>query len=122
MENKVSQDIYIQDDEIDLAELFRTLFNYKFVILGITIVFSFIGVLYSITATKWYRTVAVVEVGYTKTNNVKNYISNYDEFRVDVLASGAEILDNLNVEFDGIYVDDNVSLSKKRGGEIFTAR
>lgn len=73
--------------------------------------------LYSFTATKWYRTVAVVEVGYTKTNNVKNYIRNYDEFRVDVLASGAEVLDNLNIEFNGIYVDDDVSLSKKRGGK-----
>lgn len=60
MENRVSQDIYIKDDEIDLAELFRTLFSYKFVILGITVAFSFAGMLYSFTATKWYRTVAVV--------------------------------------------------------------
>lgn len=64
-----------KDDEIDLVELFATLWNGKIKILAITVVFLVVGILYTLIATSWYKASALVEVGYYNTNEngvVKN--------------------------------------------------
>lgn len=64
-----------KDDEIDLVELFATLWNGKIKIIVITVVFLVVGILYTLIATSWYKASALVEVGYYNTNEngvVKN--------------------------------------------------
>lgn len=57
-----------RDDEIDLTELFATLWNGKIKIIVITVVFLVVGILYTLIATSWYKASALVEVGYYNTN------------------------------------------------------
>lgn len=56
----------IQDDEIDLIELFKTLWNGKKTILIVTFTFLILAVIYTSLATKWYKAEALVEIGYYK--------------------------------------------------------
>lgn len=57
-----------KDDEIDLVELFATLWNGKIKIIVITVVFLVVGILYTLIATSWYKASALVEVGYYNIN------------------------------------------------------
>lgn len=57
-----------KDDEIDLVELFATLWNGKIKIIVITVVFLVVGILYTLIATPWYKASALVEVGYYNIN------------------------------------------------------
>lgn len=57
-----------KDDEIDLVELFATLWNGKIKIIVITVVFLVVGILYTLIATSWYKASALVETGYYTTN------------------------------------------------------
>lgn len=57
-----------KDDEIDLVELFATLWNGKIKILATTVTFLVVGILYTLIATPWYKASALVEVGYYNTN------------------------------------------------------
>lgn len=64
-----------KDDEIDLVELFATLWNGKIKILATTVAFLVVGILYTLIATPWYKASALIEVGYYNTNEngvVKN--------------------------------------------------
>lgn len=64
-----------KDDEINLVELFATLWNGKIKILATTVIFLVVGILYTLIATSWYKASALVEVGYYNTNEngvVKN--------------------------------------------------
>ena len=72
----------IKDDEIDLVELFKTLFDYKFKIIGLTFCFMFLGVAYSFMATKWFKTTAIVEVGHTFNNNKKSTLVIFQNLKV----------------------------------------
>lgn len=57
-----------KDDEIDLVELFATLWNGKIKILATTVIFLVVGILYTLIATSWYKASALVEVGYYNIN------------------------------------------------------
>lgn len=57
-----------RDDEIDLTELFATLWNGKIKIIVITVIFLVVGILYTLIATSWYKASALVEVGYYNIN------------------------------------------------------
>lgn len=57
-----------KDDEIDLVELFATLWNDKIKIIVITVIFLVVGILYTLIATSWYKASALVEVGYYNIN------------------------------------------------------
>lgn len=103
------KEILIKDDEIDLVELFKTLFDYKFQIIGVTICFMLLGVAYSFMATKWLKTTAIVEVGHTFNNNQKEYIIDFSEFKGDVLANGMPIFDKNETNFKNLYVDNNLT-------------
>ncbi|PSM52054.1 putative chain length determinant protein, Wzz family [Campylobacter blaseri] len=60
-----TNEIY-KDDEIDLFEVFKTLWAYRIKILLITLGFVIIGLIYSFVVTPWYKATALVEVGYYK--------------------------------------------------------
>ncbi|QKF65041.1 Wzz/FepE/Etk N-terminal domain-containing protein [Campylobacter corcagiensis] len=111
--------IEIQDDEIDLAVVFKTLFDYKFTIVIITFIFLLIGVIYAITSTKWLKTTAIVEVGHHFTNNNEQYIANFSNFRNDVLAYGISVLDQNETDFKDIYVDYNLTTKDDSANKVF---
>ena len=62
MENRV-QDRIIQEDEIDLRELFKTIWKRKYFVIGFTFVISFISIVYALMKTPIYEVKAVVEIG-----------------------------------------------------------
>lgn len=66
MENQYNK-IY-PNDEIDLFELFKTIWGYKVKIIIITIAFVLLGLAYTMMATPWYKATALVEIGYYKSN------------------------------------------------------
>ncbi|MDY6120928.1 MAG: Wzz/FepE/Etk N-terminal domain-containing protein [Campylobacter sputorum] len=70
-------------DEIDLVELFKTLWGYKFIILGVTLLFGILGFLYAfVLATPKYQVSAIFENGYIKTSiNDKTSIINGLKFQ-----------------------------------------
>ncbi len=103
------EEILIKNDEIDLGKVFKTLFDYKFQIIGVTICFMLLGIAYSFMATKWLKTTAIVEVGHTFNNNQKEYIIDFSEFKGDVLANGMPIFDKNETNFKNLYVDNNLT-------------
>lgn len=57
-----------RDDEIDLFELFSTLWKAKKKIIAFSAGFLALGVIYTLIATPWYKATALVEIGYYKNN------------------------------------------------------
>ncbi|WP_311337064.1 Wzz/FepE/Etk N-terminal domain-containing protein [Campylobacter ureolyticus] len=106
------EEVIIQDDEINLAKIFKTLYDYKLQIIAITICFMLLGVLYAFVSTKWFKTTAIVEVGHHFTNNNEQYINDFSEFRGDVLAYGISIFDQNETDFENLYVDYNLTDKK----------
>ncbi|MCI6989609.1 MAG: Wzz/FepE/Etk N-terminal domain-containing protein [Campylobacter sp.] len=62
----------IYDDEIDLIELFKTLWDGRIVIAICVAVFVVLGVIYILVATPWYKATALVETGYYKSGATQN--------------------------------------------------
>jgi len=60
---------YIQQDTIDLRELFAVLKRRKKMIAGVTGVLTLLAVVYVLMATPWYEAKALIEIGNYKTNN-----------------------------------------------------
>ena len=75
MEN--NQQRYIEEDEIDLRELFLTLWEKKVFILLFTIIVTILASIYAFIKTPIYEVKAVIEVGTFNSNNSNN--SNYIE-------------------------------------------
>ena len=75
MEN--NQQRYIEEDEIDLRELFLTLWEKKVFILLFTIIVTILASIYAFIKTPIYEVKAVIEVGTFNSNNNSN--SNYIE-------------------------------------------
>ena len=70
---------YIQEDEIDLRELFKTLWAKKIFIVVVTLFVTVGAFVYSIAKTPIYEVRAVVEVGSFNSNSNSNSNSNYIE-------------------------------------------
>ena len=63
------EEILIKDDEIDLVELFKTLWGYKIIIFLVTFLFVVLGAIYAfVIATPKYEISATFENGYYKTS------------------------------------------------------
>lgn len=63
-----NKEAYVQDDEIDLIELFKTVLGYKIPIILMTVIFGILGFLYAfVLATPKYEVSATFENGYYKT-------------------------------------------------------
>ncbi|XGA80974.1 polysaccharide biosynthesis tyrosine autokinase [Halomonas sp. CH40] len=61
-QNTAQQSTAPQDDEIDLGRLFGLLIDHKYLIVGITVLFAAIGVVYAMLATPVYQGDALVQV------------------------------------------------------------
>ena len=100
-ENNHSNTQYIQEDEIDLRELFRTIMDSKKLIILITSVITILAVIYAYTATPLYEAKALIEIGNYKVNNNNNSTNNKI-----LLNKPAQLSKKLNVIFIDIYKND----------------
>ena len=90
MQNTNQQINNIQEDEIDLRELFLTLWKKKFFIIIFTGLVTILAIIYSLMKTPIYEAKAVVEIGSYKHNN-----------KVELLADVNKLSQTLNV----LYID-----------------
>jgi len=103
---------YIEEDEIDLRELFLTLWKKKVFIVGFTLIITILGVIYSYTKTPIYEAKALVEIGsYKLNNNNTELIDNASQLskRLNVL-----YIDMLKNQKDRISEIDSISVPKKQ--------
>ena len=63
------QEKYLQEDEIDLRELFKTIWDKKVFIIVFTFVITLIAAIYAYNKTPIYEAKALVEIGEYKQNN-----------------------------------------------------
>lgn len=72
---------YIQEDEIDLREIFKSIFERKYFILIFTLIITILAIIYVSIKTPIYEAKAVIEIGSykTETNEVK-VVDNLNEF------------------------------------------
>jgi len=71
-----SQKIADAKDEIDVARLYGSIIDHRWLIIGVTALFAVIGVIYSILATPVYRADALVQVEQNQGSLVMSQISN----------------------------------------------
>ena len=93
---------YLQEDEIDLKEIFKLLINSKKLIIVITLVITTLGAIYSFQKAPQYKSTALLE------------IAQYDTLeKVNILVEPAsKLIQNLNIVF--IHKSfDNKTLSIK---------
>lgn len=71
-----SQKIADAKDEIDVARLYGSIIDHRWLIIGVTALFAVIGIIYSILATPVYRADALVQVEQNQGSLVMSQISN----------------------------------------------
>ncbi|MFW2601999.1 Wzz/FepE/Etk N-terminal domain-containing protein [Aliarcobacter butzleri] len=90
---------YLQEDEIDLKELFKTLWKYKIFILVFTFITTILSIIYVSLKTPTYQVTALVELGSYKTESDQ-----------DVIIDNA---DNLSKKLTTIFIDLRKNLENK---------
>lgn len=91
---------YLQEDEIDLKELFKTLWSYKKFIMLFTAVVTILAIIYVSLKTPIYEVKALVEIGSYKT-----------EANQDVVIDNA---DNLSKKLSTIFIDLRENIEDKK--------
>ncbi len=99
----------IEEDEIDLVELFRTLVKRKWFISIFTIIITFIATVYVFTKTPMYEATALVEIGNYKLSNNNNN-NNNNKVQLD---NASQLSQKLNVLFIEMFKNQ-----KNRQAEI----
>ena len=72
MQKNSNQERHIEEDEIDLRELFKTLSNNKRKIFFITTIITMLAIVYVFVVPKVFEAKAVVKIGEYKLNNNNN--------------------------------------------------
>ncbi len=93
MQQNLTEQNYYQEDEIDLKELFKTLWDKKNFIISITAAITILAGIYAFNKTPIYEATALVEIGNYKNNNNNN---NNNKVLVD---SVPELVKKLNLLF-----------------------
>jgi LPS O-antigen subunit length determinant protein (WzzB/FepE family) len=92
MQNNITEQNYYQEDEIDLKQLFNTLWLKKNLIIGITASITILAGIYVFNKTPIYEATALVEIGnYKLHNNNNNNNTSLD--------SANELVKKLNILF-----------------------
>ncbi len=83
----MTKEMTIQEDEIDLKELFKTLAKNKMFIFVFTGVVTVISIIYSISITPTYEVKAIIEVGSNSNSNSNSWIENPNNLvqKLDIL-------------------------------------
>ncbi len=106
----------VQSDEIDLVEVFTTLYKRKLLIILTTIIVACLGIAYTFIATPWYKAEATIEIG--SYNDAKTSKKKY-------LEKGKNIEKLLNVRYIDVFKnikgrDSKISsISSSKGAEQF---
>lgn len=90
---------YLQEDEIDLKELFKTIWSYKKFILIFTFIVTVLSIIYVSLKTPVYEVTALVEVGSYKTESGQ-----------DIMIDNA---DNLSKKLTTIFIDLRKNVENK---------
>ncbi len=114
-------DAFQTDDEIDLRELFRALWDGKFIVIVITMVFAFGAVIYALNAQEWWSSKAKISQPQPQDiaayqQQVKQFQPVFDIYQEDGTVLVSEELDDLvdtEVLF-GRFVDAFNSSNNKR--------
>ena len=119
--NNTQQLQYIQEDEIDLRELFDTIMRRKKFIMVFTFIVTVLAIIYSLTKTPIYEARALVEIGSYKLHNNNN--NNNNKAYLD---NGSQLVQKLNLLFIDRYKNKKdlkakiVSISiPKKGAKTF---
>jgi len=94
---------YIEEDEIDLRELFKTIWDSKILIITITIIITLLAGVYAFTKTPIYEARALIEIGNYKLDN-----NNNNNNKV-LLSNPTELSQKLNV----IFIDSFKNIKDK---------
>jgi LPS O-antigen subunit length determinant protein (WzzB/FepE family) len=126
MEKRMStiQEQY-QDDEIDLRELFKTLWKNKLLIFIITIIFSIAGILYVFFAPKvWSAKAVIIEPSSTDLEQLQNRIDRLDAL-IDISTKNRntndnKIINDIRIINDNRNTNDNQATEYKDFFETFS--
>ena len=66
---------YLQEDEINLKEIFKLLINSKKLIITITLVITTLGAIYTFQKAPEYKSTALIEIGQYDTFENEKYIT-----------------------------------------------
>ena len=69
MSQKIPEQNFYQEDEIDLKELFKILWAKKILIISLTFIITLLAGIYAFNKTPIYEATAIVEIGNYKNNN-----------------------------------------------------
>ena len=97
----------IQEDEIDLKELWNTLVKSKKFIIIFTSIITIIAIIWAMTRTPMYEAKTLVEIGNYKIHNTKN--NNNNKLSLD---NSAQLAKKLNILFIDMYKNQKNSISK----------
>lgn len=90
---------YLQEDEIDLRELFKTVWNYKKFILIFTFIVTILSIIYVTLKAPIYQATALIELGSYKTESDQ-----------DIIIDNA---DNLSKKLNTIFIDLRKNVENK---------
>lgn len=109
---------YIQEDEIDLRELFKTIWDKRKFIAIFTLVVTILAIIYAMSKTPIYEARALLEIG-----NYKSYVDSSNSNRI-MLDNSSQLEKKLNVLFidsqKNIKKDASISsISTPKKAEVF---
>lgn len=94
-ENQIAERRY-EEDEIDLRELFKTIWRNKFKILGITTVVTTLAIVYTLVKTPIFEAKAIVEIGsYKDIKNDQKLLDNSEKLSQELNILYIDILKNV---------------------------
>ena len=102
MQTNLPEQNYYQEDEIDLKQLFKTLWDKKALISTITLLITLIAGVYAFNKTPIYGATALVEIGNYKLHNNNNNNNNNKA----ILDSSADLSKKLNILFIDMFKND----------------
>jgi LPS O-antigen subunit length determinant protein (WzzB/FepE family) len=112
MQQNTPEQNYYQEDEIDLKELFKTLWLKKNLIIRITTAITILAGVYAFTKTPAYEATALVEVGnYKSQNNNRKFIDSTPELSKKLNYLYIKPFEKSNIERDSEIV--SISMPKK---------
>ena len=124
MSQKIPEQNFYQEDEIDLKELFKILWAKKILIISITFIITLLAGIYAFNKTPIYEATALVEIGNYKLHNNNN--NNNNNNNKAILDSTADLSKKLNTLFidmfknekDRNYEISSISVPKKSNNFI----
>jgi len=97
MSQKIPEQNFYQEDEIDLKELFKVLWAKKILIISLTFIITLLAGIYAFNKTPIYEATALVEIGNYKLHNNNN--NNNNNNNKAILDSTADLSKKLNTLF-----------------------